>query len=106
MVSDHLYKMCVYRFEFSVSMVELHRRTLDVAVKNGGSILSKHKGLLGKVTSGCHYVYYPAASINSKKLNVFLSKLQVLVDLSSEDISKGWTQWYTCIFSLLLCSIE
>lgn len=38
-----------FRFEFSVSMVELHRRTLDVAVKNGGSILSKHKGLLGKV---------------------------------------------------------
>ncbi|XP_041669688.1 extended synaptotagmin-2 isoform X2 [Cheilinus undulatus] len=53
-------------FEFSVSMVELHRRTLDVAVKNGGSILSKHKGLLGKV----------------------------MVDLSGEDISKGWTQWY------------
>ncbi|KAM3860757.1 extended synaptotagmin-2-A [Diretmus argenteus] len=53
-------------FEFSVSMVELHRRTLDVAVKNGGSILSKHKGLLGKV----------------------------LIDLSGEDISKGWTQWY------------
>uniref|UniRef100_A0A1A8EI17 Extended synaptotagmin-like protein 2 n=1 Tax=Nothobranchius korthausae TaxID=1143690 RepID=A0A1A8EI17_9TELE len=52
--------------EFSVSMVELHRRTLDVAVKNGGSILSKHKGLLGKV----------------------------LVDLSSDDISKGLTQWY------------
>lgn len=43
--------MNVCRFEFSVSMVELHRRTLDVAVKNGGSILSKHKGLLGKVTS-------------------------------------------------------
>lgn len=42
--------MC--RFEFSVSVVELHRRTLDVAVKNGGSILSKHKGLLGKVVSG------------------------------------------------------
>ncbi|XP_018550902.1 extended synaptotagmin-2-A isoform X2 [Lates calcarifer] len=53
-------------FEFSVSIVELHRRTLDVAVKNGGSILSKHKGLLGKV----------------------------LVDLSGEDISRGWTQWY------------
>uniref|UniRef100_A0A3Q3MVA6 Extended synaptotagmin-like protein 2b n=1 Tax=Labrus bergylta TaxID=56723 RepID=A0A3Q3MVA6_9LABR len=52
-------------FEFSVSMVELHRRTLDVAVKNGGSILSKHKGLLGKV----------------------------MVDLSGEDISRGWTQW-------------
>nr|XP_029482636.1 extended synaptotagmin-2-like [Oncorhynchus nerka] len=53
-------------FEFSVSMVELHRRTLDIAVKNGGSILSKHRGLLGKV----------------------------IVDLSGEDISKGWTQWY------------
>ncbi|XP_061110010.1 extended synaptotagmin-2-A-like isoform X2 [Conger conger] len=53
-------------FEFSVSIVELHRRTLDVAVKNGGGLLSKHKGLLGKV----------------------------LVDLSYEDISKVWTQWY------------
>uniref|UniRef100_A0A8B9HD96 Extended synaptotagmin-2 n=1 Tax=Astyanax mexicanus TaxID=7994 RepID=A0A8B9HD96_ASTMX len=53
-------------FEFSVSLVELHRRTLDVAVKNGGGILSKHKGFLGKV----------------------------LVDLTSDDISKGWTQWY------------
>ncbi|XP_055785210.1 extended synaptotagmin-2 isoform X2 [Salvelinus fontinalis] len=53
-------------FEFSVSMVELHRRTLDIAVKNGGSILSKHRGLLGKV----------------------------MVDLSVEDICKGWTQWY------------
>uniref|UniRef100_A0AAY4A6Q3 Extended synaptotagmin-like protein 2b n=1 Tax=Denticeps clupeoides TaxID=299321 RepID=A0AAY4A6Q3_9TELE len=37
-------------FEFSVSIVELHRRTLDVAVKNGGGLLSKHKGLLGKVS--------------------------------------------------------
>ncbi|KAF4076654.1 hypothetical protein AMELA_G00217550 [Ameiurus melas] len=53
-------------FEFSVSLVELHRRTLDVAVKNGGGLLSKHKGLLGKV----------------------------IVDLTSEDISKGWTQWH------------
>ncbi|XP_016150695.1 extended synaptotagmin-2 isoform X3 [Sinocyclocheilus grahami] len=53
-------------FEFSVSLVELHRRTLDVAVKNGGGILSKHRGLLGKV----------------------------LVDLTSEDISKSSTQWY------------
>ncbi|XP_028832821.1 extended synaptotagmin-2-A isoform X3 [Denticeps clupeoides] len=53
-------------FEFSVSIVELHRRTLDVAVKNGGGLLSKHKGLLGKV----------------------------LVDLTHEDITKGWTQWY------------
>ncbi|KAK7176244.1 hypothetical protein R3I93_000490 [Phoxinus phoxinus] len=53
-------------FEFSVSVVELHRRILDVAVKNGGGLLSKHKVLLGKA----------------------------LVDLASEDISKGWTQWY------------
>lgn len=53
-------------FEFSVSIVEMHRRTLDVAVKNGRNILSKHKGLLGKV----------------------------LVDLSGDDISKGSTQWY------------
>ncbi|KAM9349767.1 extended synaptotagmin-2 [Symphorus nematophorus] len=53
-------------FEFTVSLVELHRRTLDVAVKNGGGLLSKHKGLLGKV----------------------------LVDLTHDDISKGWTQWY------------
>ncbi|XP_068197590.1 extended synaptotagmin-2-like [Antennarius striatus] len=53
-------------FEFSVSLVELHRRTLDVAVKNGGGLLSKHKGLLGKI----------------------------LVDLTHDDISKGWTQWY------------
>ncbi|XP_054621726.1 extended synaptotagmin-2 isoform X2 [Dunckerocampus dactyliophorus] len=55
-----------HTFEFSVSIVELHRRTLDVAVKNAGNILSKHKGLLGKV----------------------------LVDLSGDEISKGWTQWY------------
>ncbi|XP_051559944.1 extended synaptotagmin-2-like isoform X2 [Myxocyprinus asiaticus] len=53
-------------FEFSVSIVELHRRTLDIAVKNGGGLLSKHKVLLGKA----------------------------LVDLASEDISKGWTRWY------------
>ncbi|MCI4377017.1 hypothetical protein PGIGA_G00198570 [Pangasianodon gigas] len=53
-------------FEFIVSAVELHRRTLDVAVKNAGGLLSKNKGLLGKV----------------------------LVDLASEEISKGWTRWY------------
>uniref|UniRef100_A0A8C7TK90 Extended synaptotagmin 2 n=1 Tax=Oncorhynchus mykiss TaxID=8022 RepID=A0A8C7TK90_ONCMY len=61
-------------FEFGVSVVELHRRTLDVAVKNGGNIFSKHKGLLGKV----------------------------LVDLTHEDIVKGWTQWsvkyFICLF--------
>ncbi|XP_061877611.1 extended synaptotagmin-2 isoform X1 [Entelurus aequoreus] len=55
-----------HTFEFCVSTVELHRRTLDVAVKNRGNILSKHKGLLGKV----------------------------LVDLCGDDIAKGWTQWY------------
>ncbi|XP_057713098.1 extended synaptotagmin-2 [Corythoichthys intestinalis] len=53
-------------FEFSVSLVELHRRTLDVAVKNSGGLLSRHKGLLGKV----------------------------LVSLTPEDSAKGWTQWY------------
>ncbi|KAM4728266.1 extended synaptotagmin-2 isoform 2-T2 [Anableps anableps] len=52
--------------EFSVSLMELHRRTLDVAVKNSGGLLSKHKGLLGKV----------------------------LVDLNHEEIAKGWTQWF------------
>ncbi|KAK7944630.1 hypothetical protein WMY93_000358 [Mugilogobius chulae] len=51
-------------FEFSVTLGELHKRTLDVAVKNGGGLLSKHKGLLGKV----------------------------LIDLTQEDVSKSWTQ--------------
>ncbi|XP_072566939.1 extended synaptotagmin-2-like isoform X2 [Paramormyrops kingsleyae] len=55
-----------HTFEFSVSLAELHRRPLDVAVKNGGGLLSKHKGLLGKV----------------------------MVDLMCDDISKGWTQWF------------
>ncbi|KAM9500149.1 extended synaptotagmin-2 isoform 3-T3 [Clarias gariepinus] len=53
-------------FEFIVSAVELHRRTLDIAVKNAGGLLSKNKGLLGKV----------------------------LVDLASDEISRGWTRWY------------
>ncbi|XP_028826071.1 extended synaptotagmin-2 isoform X2 [Denticeps clupeoides] len=53
-------------FEFSVANTELPRRSLDVAVKNSGSLLSKHKGLLGKA----------------------------IVSLSSDEISKGWTQWY------------
>lgn len=30
--------------------------------------------------------------------------LQVLVDLSSEDISKGWTHWWTFLF--YLCSVQ
>uniref|UniRef100_A0A3Q1FWC6 Extended synaptotagmin-like protein 2a n=1 Tax=Acanthochromis polyacanthus TaxID=80966 RepID=A0A3Q1FWC6_9TELE len=64
-------------FEFSVSLVELHRRTLDVAVKNGGGLLSKHKGLLGKV----------------------------LVDLTHEDITKGWTQWLVLLLLLKMSLI-
>ncbi|RXM30792.1 Extended synaptotagmin-2 [Acipenser ruthenus] len=35
-------------FDFNVSLIEVHRRTLDVAVKNSGGFLSKDKGLLGK----------------------------------------------------------
>ncbi|XP_031213374.1 extended synaptotagmin-2 isoform X1 [Mastomys coucha] len=53
-------------FDFSVSLPEVQRRTLDVAVKNSGGFLSKDKGLLGKV----------------------------LVTLASEELAKGWTQWY------------
>uniref|UniRef100_A0A8C4KZY9 Extended synaptotagmin-2 n=1 Tax=Equus asinus asinus TaxID=83772 RepID=A0A8C4KZY9_EQUAS len=37
-------------FDFSVSLPEVQRRTLDVAVKNSGGFLSKDKGLLGKVS--------------------------------------------------------
>ncbi|XP_077124683.1 extended synaptotagmin-2 isoform X1 [Ranitomeya variabilis] len=53
-------------FEFNVSQPDLPRRTLDVAVKNSGGFLSKDKGLLGKL----------------------------LLELNSEEITKGWTQWY------------
>ncbi|XP_036905418.1 extended synaptotagmin-2 isoform X2 [Sturnira hondurensis] len=53
-------------FDFSVSLPDVQRRTLDVAVKNSGGFLSKDKGLLGKV----------------------------LVALASEELTKGWTQWY------------
>ncbi|XP_073486031.1 extended synaptotagmin-2 isoform X2 [Aquarana catesbeiana] len=54
------------KFEFSVALPDLHRRTLDVAVKNSGGFLSRDKGLLGKL----------------------------LLELNSEEIAKGWTQWY------------
>ncbi|KAM5157682.1 extended synaptotagmin-2 isoform 1-T1 [Mantella aurantiaca] len=54
------------KFEFSVALPDLQRRTLDVAVKNSGGFLSRDKGLLGKL----------------------------LLDLNSEEIAKGWTQWY------------
>ncbi|XP_078234648.1 extended synaptotagmin-2 isoform X6 [Pogona vitticeps] len=53
-------------FDFSVSLSDLQRRTLDVAVKNSGGFLSKDKGLLGKV----------------------------LIPLASEELSKNFTQWY------------
>ncbi|XP_015708544.1 extended synaptotagmin-2 isoform X2 [Coturnix japonica] len=53
-------------FDFSVSLPEVQRRTLDVAVKNSGGFLSKDKGLLGKV----------------------------LIPLASEELAKGWTLWY------------
>ncbi|PIO28991.1 hypothetical protein AB205_0132490 [Aquarana catesbeiana] len=52
------------KFEFSVALPDLHRRTLDVAVKNSGGFLSRDKGLLGKL----------------------------LLELNSEEIAKGWTQ--------------
>ena len=38
-----------FSFDFSVSLPDVQRRTLDVAVKNSGGFLSKDKGLLGKV---------------------------------------------------------
>ncbi|XP_075778851.1 extended synaptotagmin-2 isoform X2 [Pelodiscus sinensis] len=53
-------------FDFSVSLPEVQRRILDVAVKNSGGFLSKDKGLLGKL----------------------------LIHLASEELTKGWTQWY------------
>ncbi|XP_060104051.1 extended synaptotagmin-2 isoform X1 [Heteronotia binoei] len=53
-------------FDFSVSLPEVQRRTLDVAVKNSGGFLSKDKGLLGKV----------------------------LIPLAFEELAKGCTQWY------------
>ncbi|XP_030054597.1 extended synaptotagmin-2 isoform X2 [Microcaecilia unicolor] len=53
-------------FDFSVSLQDVQRRTLDVAVKNSGGFLSRDKGLLGKL----------------------------LIELTPEDVAKGWTQWY------------
>ncbi|XP_074802365.1 extended synaptotagmin-2 isoform X1 [Natator depressus] len=53
-------------FDFSVSLPDVQKRTLDVAVKNSGGFLSKDKGLLGKL----------------------------LIPLASEELTKGWTQWY------------
>ncbi|XP_044859287.1 extended synaptotagmin-2 isoform X1 [Mauremys mutica] len=53
-------------FDFSVSLPDVQKRTLDVAVKNSGGFLSKDKGLLGKL----------------------------LIPLASEELTKGWTHWY------------
>ncbi|XP_069770826.1 extended synaptotagmin-2-like isoform X2 [Narcine bancroftii] len=52
-------------FEFIVSQAEVHKRTLDVAVKNSGGFLSRDKGLLGKL----------------------------LIEMA-EEVTKGSTQWY------------
>ncbi|NP_001089260.1 extended synaptotagmin-2-A [Xenopus laevis] len=67
----HVYKKTLnpiydQTFEFSVSLPELQRRTLDIAVKHSGGFLSRDKGLLGKL----------------------------LLELNTEDAAKGWTQWY------------
>ncbi|OCT73876.1 hypothetical protein XELAEV_18032840mg [Xenopus laevis] len=66
----HVYKKTLnpiydQTFEFSVSLPELQRRTLDIAVKHSGGFLSRDKGLLGKL----------------------------LLELNTEDAAKGWTQW-------------
>ncbi|XP_069815007.1 extended synaptotagmin-2 isoform X3 [Dendropsophus ebraccatus] len=53
-------------FEFNVSLPDLPRRKLDVAVKNSGGFLSRDKGLLGKL----------------------------VLDLNSEEVAKSWTQWF------------
>lgn len=55
--------------DFRISLPEVQMRTLDMAVKNSGSFLSKDKGLLSKV----------------------------LVGLASEELSKGRTQCYDLI---------
>ncbi|XP_042733804.1 extended synaptotagmin-3 [Lagopus leucura] len=54
------------KFEFFESLEEVKRRTLDVAVKNSRPFISQEKKELGKVR----------------------------IDLSQEDLIKGFTQWY------------
>lgn len=53
-------------FEFFVSMDEVQKRSLDVAVKNSRPLGSHRRKELGKV----------------------------LIDLSKEDLIKGFSQWY------------
>lgn len=50
LVKLSLKRAFLFSFDFSVSLPEVQRRTLDVAVKNSGGFLSKDKGLLGKVS--------------------------------------------------------
>lgn len=54
------------KFEFFVSEEDVKRRTLDVAVKNNRSFVSQQRKELGKV----------------------------LIDLSKEDLAKGFFQWF------------
>nr|XP_025034581.1 extended synaptotagmin-3 [Pelodiscus sinensis] len=54
------------KFEFFESLEEVKKRTLDIAVKNSRSLISRERRELGKV----------------------------LIDLSKEDLIKGFSQWY------------
>ncbi|XP_069472713.1 extended synaptotagmin-3 [Ambystoma mexicanum] len=54
------------KFEFFVSLEDVKRRSLDIAVKNNRSFVSQQRKELGKV----------------------------LVDLSREDLAKGFTEWF------------
>ncbi|XP_038276873.1 extended synaptotagmin-3 isoform X1 [Dermochelys coriacea] len=57
------------KFEFFESLEEVKKRTLDVAVKNSMPFISRERRELGKV----------------------------LIDLSKEDLIKGFSQWYELI---------
>lgn len=134
--------LCLCRFEFNVSLMELQRRILDVAVKNGGGLLSKHKGLLGKVQTSeyffvlicfavietdfllneasemkgnvagyelvsvlpastvCSMVFIWSALFLLDDKGLLLLSHQVVVDLTHEEISKGWTQWSVITINL------
>nr|XP_033802618.1 extended synaptotagmin-3 [Geotrypetes seraphini] len=59
------------KFEFFVTMDDVKKRSLDVAVKNHKSFASHERKEMGKV----------------------------LVDLSKEDLSKGFTQWFELTFN-------
>ncbi|XP_030065904.1 extended synaptotagmin-3 [Microcaecilia unicolor] len=59
------------KFEFFVTMDDVKKRSLDVAVKNHRSFGSHERKEMGKV----------------------------LVDLSKEDLSKGFTQWFELTFN-------